>query len=766
MISLRMRLHATLVMVFCLASSVLTAQFAGGTGTESEPWLIQTRAQLELLNSYLGPEHTDKHYRQIADINLGDAPWNPIGRAAAFYGEYDGDGFTITNLNISDYLGGPSGLFAYVTNARISNVYLSAYLSCSDVNTAIGSIASLAVICTGSSFDNCHSSGSVDVNASNGYVSLVGGLLGQTDAGCSISNSSNSCNVNMSSMTDQYMSSANCDNAGGLVAINSGSIWRSANYTSIYSWAWNMFPYPMPGGSSSTSNIGGLTGINYGTITECYNYGYASGNYYIGGIAGSNNGIISKCYSTSGGVSGTGFYGGVVGANSGQMSNSWSGSGVSYVYPDPMSMPSVWGSGGGLIGNDYSMVTNSFSIGSIDPYTSSGYVGGFTGESSYGAEFCYWNTVTSGLDYSASGEVRTTADMTYPYSDSTYVNWDFTNIWKADTQSLYNSGYPFFQWQSSAPYAYFNATNPSNYVPLAVQFNDKSLTYTNGTFNYLWDFGDGDTSTLQNPSHTYLNPGTYTVSLTVTNPFDSTATYVRNNYIHATERLPIVQLDTYSQLNFGSINVEEYSDYLPVTISSVCGATLQLSDMHFLAAEAQFQIQQPLPEFTIPHLESRTFMLRFAPLSVGSIVDTLFIVSNAVNEPILKIRLSGTGLYVPPQVPQNLILTMDGVNANLSWDPVTQNTHNQPLIPDYYFVYFNGSEDIDDDYYFLGLSPTTEYTHLYVGLGSQYMFYRVRAIKLYRGEQTPAAVDAYLKQNLKPGMSEAAIDEVLRDIRL
>lgn len=42
------------------------------------------------------------------------------------------------------------------------------------------------------------------------------------------------------------------------------------------------------------------------------------------------------------------------------------------------------------------------------------------------------------------------------------------------------------------------------------------ITFTNtssGATSYLWDFGDGNTSTAANPSHTYTNPGTYTVQL-------------------------------------------------------------------------------------------------------------------------------------------------------------------------------------------------------------------------------------------------------------
>ncbi|MFM8370764.1 MAG: PKD domain-containing protein, partial [Bacteroidota bacterium] len=54
---------------------------------------------------------------------------------------------------------------------------------------------------------------------------------------------------------------------------------------------------------------------------------------------------------------------------------------------------------------------------------------------------------------------------------------------------------------------------------LIVSFNNTSV---NGT-TYLWEFGDGTTSTLQNPVHTYANGGTYTVKLTTTNACGSTS---------------------------------------------------------------------------------------------------------------------------------------------------------------------------------------------------------------------------------------------------
>lgn len=50
---------------------------------------------------------------------------------------------------------------------------------------------------------------------------------------------------------------------------------------------------------------------------------------------------------------------------------------------------------------------------------------------------------------------------------------------------------------------------------LTVQFTDQSSANTD---SWDWDFGDGDTSTEQSPEHYYDTPGTYTVTLTVTNP--------------------------------------------------------------------------------------------------------------------------------------------------------------------------------------------------------------------------------------------------------
>jgi PKD repeat protein len=72
-----------------------------------------------------------------------------------------------------------------------------------------------------------------------------------------------------------------------------------------------------------------------------------------------------------------------------------------------------------------------------------------------------------------------------------------------------------------APVANFNARYSYNTVPATVAFQDLSTGTTPMT--YLWEFGDGATSTEQNPSHTYIRQGLYTVKLTVTNSYGASS---------------------------------------------------------------------------------------------------------------------------------------------------------------------------------------------------------------------------------------------------
>ncbi|MFP4501840.1 MAG: PKD domain-containing protein [Candidatus Hydrogenedentota bacterium] len=66
-----------------------------------------------------------------------------------------------------------------------------------------------------------------------------------------------------------------------------------------------------------------------------------------------------------------------------------------------------------------------------------------------------------------------------------------------------------------APEANFTTSVQKGLVPLTVEFHDASQPGTSPIRVWLWDFGDGGISRSPNPVHTYSQPGTYTVSLTV-----------------------------------------------------------------------------------------------------------------------------------------------------------------------------------------------------------------------------------------------------------
>jgi PKD repeat protein len=81
-------------------------------------------------------------------------------------------------------------------------------------------------------------------------------------------------------------------------------------------------------------------------------------------------------------------------------------------------------------------------------------------------------------------------------------------------QIVYNNGVPI-------PAVDVLTSNPYTGLPVAF---DASGSVDNGTIlDYAWDFGDGETGTGVSATHSYMEPGTYTVSLTTTDDFGLTA---------------------------------------------------------------------------------------------------------------------------------------------------------------------------------------------------------------------------------------------------
>jgi PKD repeat protein len=85
------------------------------------------------------------------------------------------------------------------------------------------------------------------------------------------------------------------------------------------------------------------------------------------------------------------------------------------------------------------------------------------------------------------------------------------------------------------PTANFTADVTSGPAPLSVEFTDSSENAT----AWSWNFGDGQTSTVQNPIHKYNSPGTYTVSLNVSNA-DGYNISTKSNLITVNSTTPLV----------------------------------------------------------------------------------------------------------------------------------------------------------------------------------------------------------------------------------
>lgn len=81
---------------------------------------------------------------------------------------------------------------------------------------------------------------------------------------------------------------------------------------------------------------------------------------------------------------------------------------------------------------------------------------------------------------------------------------------------------------AAAPVANFSASPVSGCAPIVVQFTDLS---TGNPTSWSWDLGNNTTSTIQNPSTTYITPGVYTITLTVSNA-NGTDTKTIVNYIN------------------------------------------------------------------------------------------------------------------------------------------------------------------------------------------------------------------------------------------
>lgn len=210
---------------------------------------------------------------------------------------------------------------------------------------------------------------------------------------------------------------------------------------------------------------GSLAGYSTGcSITNCFAIGSINAEYWVGGLIGGNvgNSHVESCF-TNVDVNASGEYGSYVRAGGFVGVNRDSAIINCYSLGDVTS--EIDGLVGGFIGynakivaemND-AIIQNCYSIGKV--LVENNYlVGGFAGENHVNAQIInsYWDIDASEYATSDGGQGRSSDEMTFPYSDNTYVGWDFQTDWFEDSQML-NEGYPYLQ--STSPVA-----NESNEV--------------------------------------------------------------------------------------------------------------------------------------------------------------------------------------------------------------------------------------------------------------------------------------------------------------
>ncbi len=413
--------------------------FAGGSGTEQDPWLIATAEQLDNIRNYLGETHGDKYFKQTANIDLNVSPyntgggWEPIGYDwdNCFSGTYEGgDEYEISGLYINRSDSDNQGLFGYLREAEINNTAIV------NVNvTGQDHTGALAGTKFSSVIENCSSSGVITGN------NRVGGLVGYFNEN-SIKNSHSSCSVlgmgdNVGGLAGGSFSNSVIDNC-----YSTGNVEGNKNTGGLIGEAFDntivLYSYSNGEVIGNSNCAGGLVGRNYGTIEYSYSASNVncSGNYG-GGLVGYNDigSLIKNSYSKGNlTVTGTGtmWFGGLAGIITDSEIQSSYSTGI------------VTGNErtGGLTGQiQNSTISNCYSTGLVEGTDDTGgllgYYNGGTVENSY------WNTETSNQQTSVEGEGKTTLEM---MTMETFNNWDFENIWQIEEDTTY----PYLQWQAEA----------------------------------------------------------------------------------------------------------------------------------------------------------------------------------------------------------------------------------------------------------------------------------------------------------------------------
>ena len=257
----------------------IASGFAGGDGTQNNPFQIETAAQLAHFakNVNAGNWYDGEYIVLKNDLDLNNQEWTPIGDARKpFKGNFDGNNHTVTGMKIS----GASdcvGLFGGCTRHNVYSAIKNITVKNSDIHGEkfVGAIVGRAEEIN---IENCRSIG----NTINGETD-VGGICGKIGgySGGKVSQCYNSSKVTgggrVGGIAGMGSIAENCLNTGEITII------REA-YRSACGGIFGIF------GDATTS----------ARVTACVNLGKVSGGESFGGIVGktetSSTGHISNCY--------------------------------------------------------------------------------------------------------------------------------------------------------------------------------------------------------------------------------------------------------------------------------------------------------------------------------------------------------------------------------------------------------------------------------------------------------------------------------------
>ena len=261
------RIFSAFVLSAAMASTVSAQLSLSGSGTESNPYQVANAEDWMTLVQYIAEScdgMTGKYIQLTSDIDFAGDTIKPLGYdlVTLFNGELDGNGKTMSGyVAVADTtwygaLATMTGSSAYIHDITVAGDFSTSYNFCGG---AVGFLYG--------TIDNVTNTGTVTSHGGQ----LLGGIVGGTGAGCTISNCSNKGVVS----TDTY-------NVGGVV----GRAWISTLKN-----CWNEGTV-----TSSSSQLGGVAAIAYGstdggsTLDSCCNKGTvistgSSSTPYAAGVA-------------------------------------------------------------------------------------------------------------------------------------------------------------------------------------------------------------------------------------------------------------------------------------------------------------------------------------------------------------------------------------------------------------------------------------------------------------------------------------------------